>query len=307
MMKLAKAAGLVALLVVGVLVFSSAGKQDTSSSEKNPSKIVMAFLPNEETNEDNKKSNLIMQEKMSLALGKPVEIVIASDYNAVIEAMRNKKAEIAYFGPFSYIIAHDRSMAEAICVMAKGGKMENAFYTSLFITQPDSGITDLQQAKGKKVAFVDPASTSGNLVPRSMYVREYGITPEQVDSMFSSVQFSGSHNNSLMAVANKSVDVGSVSSDTWNQGFAKGLVTEKEVVKIGESDKIPSSPVAVRGDLDPALKEKIANFFLTWDNEDYYKTRKRTGYRFVPVSDSMYNPIRDIAKSMKLTPEDLLQ
>lgn len=302
-----QAAGLITLLAIGILAFTSAGKQDTAGLAQDPSKIVMVFLPNEESNEDNKKSNVIMQAKMTEAFGMPVEIVIASDYNAVIEAMRNKKAEIAYFGPFSYIIAHDRSMAEAICVMAKGGKMENAFYTSLFITQPDSGITNLQQAKGKKVAFVDPASTSGNLVPRATYVKEYGIAPDEVDGMFGSVQFSGSHNNSLMAVANKSVDVASVSSDTWNQGFAKGLVTEKEVVKIGESDKIPSSPVAVRGDLSPELKAKITNFFLTWDNADYYKMRKRDGYRFVPVSDSMYNPIRDIAKSMKLTPDDLLK
>lgn len=307
MKKLGKAVGLMALLIVGVLVLSSSGKQDASGSVKDPAKIVMVFLPNEESNEDNKKSNVIMQAKMSEALGKPVEIVIASDYNGVIEAMRNKKAEIAYFGPFSYIIAHDRSMAEAICVLAKAGKQENAFYTSLFITQPDSGITNLQQAKGKKVAFVDPASTSGNLVPRAMYVKAYGITPDQVDGMFGSVQFSGSHNNSLMAVANKSVDVASVSSDTWDQGFSKGLVTDKEVVKIGESDKIPSSPVAIRSDLNPALKEKIINFFLTWDNEEYYKTRKKDGYRYVPVSDSMYDPIRDIAKSMKLTPDDLLK
>ncbi|MBN2508829.1 MAG: phosphate/phosphite/phosphonate ABC transporter substrate-binding protein [Spirochaetales bacterium] len=298
---------LILIVLAMTIGLGACGEKETAKTAAGPQKIVMAFLPNEETQEDNKKSNVIMQQKMTEYLGLPVEIVIASDYNGVIEAMRNKKAEIAYFGPFSYIIAHERSMAEAICVMAKGGKMENAFYTSLFITQPDSGIKTLKEAKGRKVAFVDPASTSGNLVPRSMYVRTFGVEPDRIDSMFESVQFSGSHNNSLLAVANRAVDVGSVSSSTWEKGFATGMVTDKEVVKIAESDKIPSSPIAVRGDLPAELKEKIKTFFLTWDNEEYFAIRGREGYRYIAMDDKDYDPIREIAKSMKLTPEDLLK
>ncbi len=272
-----------------------------------PKKIVMAFLPNEESNEENKKSNLIMQKKMTDALGIPVEIVIASDYNAVIETMRNKRAEIAYFGPFSYIIAAERSNAEAICVMAKGGLEKEAFYTSVFITHPSTGIKSLADVKGKRKAFVDPASTSGNLVPRSMYCREFGVEPDMLDKQFGSVQFSGSHNNSLLAVANRSVDAASVTRKTFEDGMSKGMVKEGEVEIFAESDPIASSPIAVRKDLPEALKKAIAQFFIEWDDAEYFALRKREGYRYIPIKDSHYDAIRKIAKDMKLTPEDLLK
>jgi phosphonate transport system substrate-binding protein len=294
-------------LVLPVLTACDAPKNNAMTDGTWPAKVVMGFLPNEESNEDNKKSNIIMQTKMSEYLGIPVEIVIASDYNAVIETMRNKKIEVAYFGPFSYVIASERSGAEAIAVMAKEGKPENAFYSAVFITYPGSGIKSLADVRGRKKAFVDPASTSGNLVPRAMYVREFNIEPDKLDSAFASVQFSGSHNNSLMAVANRSVEAAVVTRLTFEDGLAKGLIKAGEVEIFAESDPIANSPVAVRGDLPADLKAKIASFFLEWDNVEYFAMRKREGYRYIPVQDESFNPIRDIAKAMRLTPEDLLK
>lgn len=308
-MKLFRFTIALACALVAISQAFSGGKKEDAAANANkwPEKIVMGFLPNEETNEDNKKSNLVMQKKMSEYLGIPVEIVIASDYTAVIETMRNKKLEVAYFGPFSYIIAAERSGAEAIAVMAKEGKTENAFYSSVFITYPGSGIKSLADVKGRKKAFVDPASTSGNLVPRSMYVRAFNTEPDKLDSFFSSVQFSGSHNNSLLAVANRSVDAASVTRLTFEDGLAKGIVKPGEVEIFAESDPIPASPVAVRGDLPADLKAKIKTFFLEWNDSEYFTLRKRVGWRYIPIADSNYDAIRNIAKSMKLTPEDLLK
>lgn len=211
---------LISTLMFGCTSRTAAGDTKTGEGEKTreskwPEKIVLAYLPNEESDEGYKASRVILEKEMSAYLGVDVDVIIASDYNAVIEAMRNGKAQLAQFGPFSYIIAHDRSMAEAIVVMADGGKEENAFYKSFLITHPSTGIEKIEDIQGKTMAFVDPASTSGNLVPRATIVSRLGVTPEDIDTkVFSSVQFAGTHLNSLLAVANKSVEVGAVASTT---------------------------------------------------------------------------------------------
>jgi len=268
----------------------------------------MGFLPGEESTPENKAGNKIHQKALSDYLGIPVEVIICEDYNAVIETMKNNKTHLASFGPFSYIIAHDRSNAEAIVVNCKEGKKENAFYTSLFITNPASGIKQLSDLKGKTFAFVDPASTSGNLVPRSMFVKEFNVTPEELDTkVFKSTQFSGSHNNSLLAAANRSVEAAACTRQTYENGIKNKTVTEQDVVIFAESDPIPSSPIAVRKDLPEDLKAKIKAFYLQWHDEEYQKLRNIVGYRYMEINDSDYDTIRTIAKQMNMKPEDLLK
>jgi phosphonate transport system substrate-binding protein len=271
-----------------------------------PDKLTFAFLPNEEGDPDRKAALKILQSAVSDYLKIPVTIVICEDYNAVIETMRNNKSQVAYFGPFSYILAHDRSKAEAIVVAAKDGKKENIFYTSVFIANTASGIKSLKDIKGKKMAFVDPASTSGNLVPRAVFCKTFNLKPEEIDTkLFSSVQFSGSHNNSLLAVGNKSVDVAAVTRATYETGVLKGMVKADEVKIIAESDPIPNSPIAVSGALPADLKQKIKQFFLGWYNEEFNKLRNTVGTRYIEIKDADFDSIRQIAKQMNLKPEDM--
>jgi phosphonate transport system substrate-binding protein len=273
-----------------------------------PEKLVMGFLPNEESTPENRTSNKIHQQALSDYLGIPVEVIIAEDYNAVIETMRNDKTHLAHFGPFAYIIAHDRSNAEAIVVSAKEGKKERAFYSSLIVTHSSSKIEKLEDIKGKSMAFVDPASASGNLVPRAMFVKEFNLKPAEIDTkLFSSVQFSGSHNNSLLAVANKSVDVAAMTRMTYENGIKNNVVKEADLRIIAESDPIPNSPIAVRGDLPADLKAKIKEFYLQWQDAAYLELRNIVGNRYVEVKDSDYDSLRDIAKQMEMRPEELLK
>jgi phosphonate transport system substrate-binding protein len=274
-----------------------------------PNKVVIGFLPNEEGDADKKTALRLLAKDCAEVLGVPVEVVICEDYNAVIETMRNKKTHIAYFGPFSYILAHDRSAAEALVVSAKNGERKNAFYSSVFITRTNTGISKLNDIKGKKFAFVDPASTSGNLVPRAILVQAFNVKPDQVDGgLFSSVQFSGSHSNSLLAVANGAVDAAAVTRLTYETGVTKGTIKANEVKIIHESEPIPNSPIAVRGDLPSDFKERVRQFFVSWKNiEEWNRLRNIKGSLFISISDKDYDTIRAIAVRMNMKPEELLK
>ena len=286
---------------------TAAKAESEAVAAKWPDKLIFGYLPNEESADDNmKKGSAMLMKAMTESIGIPVEIKICNDYNAVIEAMRNQKVHIAQFGPFSYIIANERSKAEAVCVTAKDKK--SATYNSYLITHVDSGIKNIEDIRGKSMSFVDPASTSGNLVPRFTMVNKLGVKPEEIDTkLFSSVQFAGNHQNSFLAAANKSVDVAACDSNTYTKSIDKGLAKKEDIHIINISDPIPSSPVAVYSDLPADLKQKIIDFFHTYDDPEYFTLRKQEGKKFIPMEDSEYKSIRDIAKLMNLSPEELLK
>lgn len=243
-------------------------------------------------------------EDLSEALGMEVEFYIPTDYTAVIEAMRTQKVDVAEFGPFSYIIANERSGAEAFAVAAKSP--EEAFYTSVIIVPDESPAKTLDDLKGKKFLFVDPASTSGNLFPHVMLAKHFGLkTADEVDKLFSSVSFSGGHDASALAIAKGDADGAAVSSSSLKRFVDKGLLKDSDYKVIAESSPIPVDPITYRKDLPEDLKQEIKDFFLSYQNEEIFAERGINGY--FPIEDSDYDIVRETAEILNMSPEELLK
>lgn len=233
-----------------------------------------------------------VKEYLSEQLGIPVEIQVTSDYTAAIEAMRAKHIDMAWFGPFSYVIAANVAGAEAIVngVKASTG---SATYKSVIITRADTGIKTLEDLKGKSFAFVDPASTSGNLIPRKMLI-EAGIDP---DNDFSTTFYAGTHNAVQYAVANGKVDAGADSDNSYNRMVDAGEIDPEVNIIIYESEPIPGSPIVVRSDLPAELKKKIQDTLVNMDQQTIHKVDGWGGIaNYQVVSDSDYDVIRETAR-----------
>ncbi|MET3384229.1 phosphonate ABC transporter substrate-binding protein [Variovorax paradoxus] len=254
--------------------------------------LTIGLIPAEDSQAMIESSRQVL-DSLQQQLGMPVKPFVATDYNGVIEALRSKKLDVAYLGPFSYVLANQIADVEAFAV-AVTKKTGQSSYKSVIIARKESGLAKTADLKGRTFAFVDPTSASGHLFPKAGLLQA-GYDPE---TFFSRVIFSGSHDASILAVANKKVDAAAVADRILASAIAKGQVKADELEIVWSSNPIPESPMVWRKDLDPALKAKIAKALanikdLPWGDQGVLNG-------FQPTNDAAYNVVRDTAKVLKL-------
>lgn len=299
MNKVAFIVGLVVVLVaaslIGFGVFGDGGVTGNVVESGEIKVLKMGLIPADDAEEMIRNYEPI-KKYLSEELGVPVEIQVTSDYSAAIEAMRAKHIDMAWFGPFSYVIAANVANAEAIVNGVKEDTGSSS-YKSVIVVSADSGITSLEDLKGKSFAFVDPASTSGNLIPRKMLI-ENGINP---DKDFSTSFYAGTHNSVLYAIANGKVDAGATGDNVYDRMVKEGEINPDENMIIYESDPIPGSPIVVRGDLSAEFKKKIQDVLVAMDKQTIHKVDGWGGIAsYQAVSDSDYDVIRETAKILDI-------
>lgn len=234
-----------------------------------------------------------MMDMLSTALGMSVKPFVAADYNGAIEALRSKRLDVAYLGPFSYVLGASIADIEAFAV-AETKKAGRSFYYSQIMAHKDSGIKTVADLKGKTFAFVDPTSTSGHLFPKAGLIKA-GFNP---DKDFGRVIFSGSHDSSAIAVQNKKVDAAAIADRILDAAIAKGLAKREDLVQVWKSDPIPESPTVWRRDLPAELKTRIQAAFLQVKDIPWSDQGLLNGFH--PTNDAAYNIIRETAKILNL-------
>jgi phosphonate transport system substrate-binding protein len=280
--------------LMSVLALLACQQGSTVETQQETIKVVkMGLIPADDA-EEMVRAYEPVREYLTEQLGVPVEITVTTDYTAAIEAMRSKHIDMAWFGPFSYVIAANVAGAEAIVngVKRSDGKAD---YHSVIVVRADSGIESLEDLKGKKFAFVDPASTSGNLIPRKILI-ENGIDPEKDFDMY---YYAGTHNAVQYAVANGKVDAGADSDNSYNRMAEAGEIDTEVNKIIYTSPAIPGSPIAVRGDLPRELKQRIQDALVGMDEQTIHKVDGWGSIAsYQKVVDSDYDIIRETAKTL---------
>lgn len=279
---------------------TAASENDTAAGKTT---FTIAYAPNESTEQSSDARNGLAAD-LGEALGMEVEEIQASDYNAIIEALRTGKADMAYMGPLSVALAVERADAEPIVMKAPDGDKSQAIYHSVLITRSDNDeIDSIEDIKGKTMAFVDPDSTSGNLVPTSEIIKAFPDEKLDTDKIhtngefFEAVSFSGKHQAGLQAVIKGDVDVVPISDQILASEIANGNAAEGDVKIIHTSPAIPAEAMVVGTSVDDNLKAKLEDFLTSYDNEAYFtEVIKKEGARFVDCDISDYEPIVELNK-----------
>lgn len=224
-----------------------------------------------------------------------VEVFVSTNFNGLVEAMGSKQVDVGFLNPLGYVLASEKGYAE---VLLKAIRHGSDSYRAQFLTRPETGITKVEDIKGKKVAYVDPSSTSGYLYPAAM-MKGLGIDP-QADV---TPVFAGGHDKAVLAVLRGDVDV-AVSFDDARTIVAKNNpeVMDK-VIQFAFTGNIPNDTISVRTGLSDELRQRIADAFLAIaKDEEGAKIIKDiyTHDGYAPAADADFDIVRDVAKTMGL-------
>jgi len=284
---------MVVLLLAGSLLMVGCGS-DEETEERGV--LRLGAVPGEEEQKRRDQYQPFV-DYLEEALDMDVELYVASDYTATVEAMRADRIDMVWYGPLSYLLAVDVADAEAFA-LSYDSEM-GVFYESYIIVHEDSELYELSDLAGKTFAFVDPASTGGYLIPWLQMV-EAGLDPdEDLDSM----AFVGGHDAAAAAVENKNVDAGSIVRHMYDRGVEAGRINEDEIRIIATSDPFPGGPLAYRRSLDEDLKEAIRNAIFNMPEEDVAANVEVFGerhVRFEAADDSLWDSLREAAELIGL-------
>ncbi|HEY2528756.1 MAG TPA: phosphate/phosphite/phosphonate ABC transporter substrate-binding protein [Xanthobacteraceae bacterium] len=225
------------------------------------------------------------------ALGRPVTLIIPTNYNATVEGLGNDSLDIAYLGGLTFVKAHERY--GAIPLVQREADRE---FHALFITQANSKIDKLSDLKGKTFAFGDINSTSGHLMPYRTMLKA-GVDPDK-DLKF---RYTGSHAATVKAVESGTVDAGACDETVYKEMTNDGKADGTKLRVFYTTQPFVDYVWAARANLDVPTQKAVAKAFtdLKPGKDDEILAILR-GRRFVAADNAEYDAIRATAKQLKL-------
>ena len=278
-----------------------------NSQQAEKKTFTIAYAPNESTTYSTDARSTLAKD-LGKVINMEVKEIQASDYTAIIEALRTGKADMAYMGALAVAMGAERAGVTPIVMKAPNGDKAQAVYHSVFVTQKDNNeINSIKDFKGKTIAFVDPDSTSGNLVPTSEIMKAFPdlhLTNEKIHTngeFFEAVSFSGKHQAGLQAVIKGDVDIVPISDQIMASEFKNGNADENAVKVVHSSAAIPAEAMVVSKTVNEDLKKTLTKFLVEYNNKDYFdKVIKKADARFVECSMEDYQPIVELNKNINV-------
>lgn len=294
------------VVAIGAAMLTGCGSKETDSKNNvggEDGVFTIAYAPNESTDQSTDARNGLAEDLKEL-LGCEVEEIQASDYNAIIEALRTGKADMAYMGANAIALGAERANVDPIVMKAEDGDPEKAVYRSLLITNTaNNDINSIEDIKGHTMAFVDPESTSGNLVPTSEIIKAFPNDKLDMDKLhtndefFTAVSYSGSHQAGIQAVARGDVEIAPVSNQILASEIASGNVNEADIKVIHESGTIPAEAMVVAEHVNEETRQMLVDFLVAYDNQAYFtEVIKKDNARFIKCSIDDYAAVIELNK-----------
>lgn len=223
--------------------------------------------------------------------GMSVEIRVAESDDAAVRTGGTDKVDAWLLPLFGYLFSHQEYKAEAGLQVLRGDGARA--YRGVILVTADSGIAALRDLNGRRIAYVDPYSTSGFLYPASL-LREAGIEPH--------IEFLGSHEAVLSALRSGRVDAAATYADAANG--------DKTLSALATTAEIPNEPVFFRGDLNAPLRRRFEDALLrTAATPEGRRALSEMANiaGFTSVTDALYLDVDEVTRKAGKTTQDLVQ
>ncbi|WP_328810450.1 phosphate/phosphite/phosphonate ABC transporter substrate-binding protein [Rhodococcus sp. NBC_00294] len=300
-----------ALLSATALVAASCSSStaDTMTDQGFPETITLAAIPAENST-DLRASYDPVIERLQRETGSTVEFVQASDYAGVVEGLIAGNVDLAFFGPFAYVVAgiNGAEMTPLGAVVQDEGTPPG--YQSYGITRADNPSVDsLADFAGKKVCFVDPSSTSGFLYPSAGLIEEGVIASGSEADISAGVTpiYAGGHDASALAVKAGDCDAGFAFDTMVDRTMIdNGELAPGELKTVWKSETIAGSLFAANNDLGTDAIAKLEEVFSEGMNSDAFvadgicaeecRITDEDAWGVVPADDSDYDGVRHVCE-----------
>lgn len=288
---------------VALSVFAAALAWNGPARAKDPETISIGVIPFEEMQLTFEKFKGVVK-SIEQATGKKVEWHFPTSYASLIEAHRRGFVHIGYYGPQSYIKAHQVSdgKIEAFAQAMWGGggyREKKPGYHSFLIVKADSPYKSVADLKGRTLALVTASSTSGSLVPKVELGRQLN---QKLSSYFGNVFYAGSHTAAALAVLQGKAEVANVADVTLDWAVDKKEFDNKAFRVIWKSSLLPLDPFAWRkdllsDDLRKKIQDALVNIHKTEHGREFLKKTRSDAIE--PVDDAAFNGVRLIEAELK--------
>jgi phosphonate transport system substrate-binding protein len=234
---------------------------------------------------------------LSEKTGMEVKLRILTRYGNIIDNFVELGLDGAFFGSFTYTLAHARLGVEPIA-RPESPEGVSTYYGMVFVRR-DSDIKSRKDMRGKIFAFVDKATTAGHLLPLAFFkenrIRDY-------KTFFKETYFTGTHEDAIYDVFNKRADIGAAKNTVYFEVLRKNDKIAKELIILKESPEVPRNGLAVRKDLDDSLKKILKEALLNIHNDPKAKKilAKINAKKFIETTDHDYKAVYDYVKAAGL-------
>ncbi|HYF94281.1 MAG TPA: phosphate/phosphite/phosphonate ABC transporter substrate-binding protein [Symbiobacteriaceae bacterium] len=274
---------------------------------KKPDLLTVGFVPSQDAAGIESKVKP-MEDYLSKALGMPVKTFVGTNFVGVIEAMGSGKVDVGWLNPLGYVMASGDYGAK---VLLKSVRKGSATYRAQLTVRAEDNIPVCDLAKdpkcaatfnalkGKKLAFVDAASTSGYLFPAS-FMKGAGVDIEK-GKFFTDVIQAGQHDAAAKLVYNKGADASWTFEDVRDNLLKELPDVKTKLIPVAYTNPIPNDTVSVRKDLPADFVDQIKKALLDFSQTEEGKKVLKDLYTIdglVEGNDADYNVVRDMAKNM---------
>jgi len=229
--------------------------------------------------------------------GAKIELKILPRYGNIIDNFQSSRMDGAFFGSFTYTLAHARVGVE---VLARPVALDNtSTYHGLIFVRNDSGIRTARDMMGKRFAFVDKATTAGYLLPLE-YFHKHGVS--NYKGYLKEAYFAGTHEDAIHDVLNRKADIGAAKNTVFERLAKTDPRIMKELLVLERSPEVPENALALRKDIDAPVRDRLKNALLTMHlDPDGKKVLEQFGaLRFIETRNEEYDTVVKYAGEIHL-------
>jgi phosphonate transport system substrate-binding protein len=226
-------------------------------------------------------------------IGVPVQFTILSRYGNILERFESEGMDGAFFGSFTGALAIEKL---GVVPLARPVNLDGtSTYHGYLFVRKDSGIAEVKDMRGKRMAFVDRATTAGYLFPLA-WLRQHGIgAPE---GFFGERWFTGSHDAAIDAVLERHADVGAAKHSVFDRVRKEDPRVDGELLILASSPPVPSNGLCVSKGLEQDLREALRRALLDLhgDPEGASILQQFGALKFIQTTAADYAPVVELAK-----------